>query len=137
AWPPDYESRVARRQYRAAQGMTVVLKDITIYQEFLSELFKTGMNRIDNVEFRISDMRKYQNEAREIAVRAAREKAEALAKTLGQSIGGAYSIEEFPENNYPMMRMANQSMDGGGSTSPETFGQIAISANVTVRFYLK
>ena len=134
-WPPDYETKVARRQYRAVQGMTIVLKDISMYQVFLSELFKTGMNRIESVEFRTSELRRHQDAARELAVKAAREKAEALAKSLGQSIGGAYSIEEIPENNYPMMRMANQMVDGGGSA--ESFGQISITANVTVKFYLK
>lgn len=131
------ELQASTRQYfKAMQGMSVVLKDISTYENFVAELMKSGVNRIDNVEFRTSQMRKHQDEARELAVKAAREKAEALAKTLGQSIGGAYSIEEFPENNYPMMRMANQMMDGGGA-APESFGQISITANVTVKFYLK
>ncbi|MES2767211.1 MAG: SIMPL domain-containing protein [Bacteroidota bacterium] len=134
-WPPDQLVTTPRRKIRAEQGMTIVLKDISMYQGFLSELYKTGINRIDNVEFRTSELRKHQDEARELAVKAAREKAEALAKSLGQSIGAAYSIEEFPENNFPMMRMANQSMNGDGAA--ESFGQIPITANVTVKFYLK
>jgi len=135
AWPPDFDTKTAYRQYRASQGMTVVLKDIAKFNEFLSELYKTGINRIDYVEYRTSELRKHQDIARDLAVKAAREKAEALAKSLGQSIGVAYSIEEFPENNFPIMRMANQSMDGG--SSPESFGQISVTANVTVKFHLK
>jgi uncharacterized protein YggE len=134
-WPPDYAPNLTERQFRASQGITVVIKDISKFNEFLTELYNTGINRIDLVEYRTSELRKHQDAARDMAVRAAREKAEALAKSLGQSIGAAYSIEEFPENNYPMMRMANQSMDGGAAA--ETLGQISVTANVTVRFYLK
>jgi uncharacterized protein YggE len=131
----DGMEKSPRQYYRAIQGVSVVLKDISKYENFVSELIKAGINRIDNVEFRTSDLRKHQDAARDLAVKAAREKAEALAKSLGQSIGVAYSIEEFPENNFPIMRMANQSMDGG--SSPESFGQISVTANVTVKFHLK
>lgn len=132
---PDNDKNAPRIYFRASQGMSVVLKDISTYQDFISDLLKTGINRIDNVEFRTSQLRTHQDEARDLAVKAAREKAEALAKSLGQSIGAAYSIEEFPENNYPVIRMANQSMDGGAAA--ESFGQISVAANVTVKFYLK
>lgn len=133
-FPGEFQNS-PRQYFKAMQGMSVVLKDISMYENFVSELMKAGINRIDYVDFRSSLIRKHQDAARDLAVKAAREKAEALAKSLGQSIGGAYSIEEFPEHNYPVMRMANQSMDG--AAAPDSFGQIAITANVTVRFYLK
>ncbi len=90
---PQYDYRNGRVTYFVAeQNLTVTVRDLSKVDALLESLVKAGGNRISSIQYETSDLRKYRDQAREMAVKAAREKAEALAKALGQSIGKAYSI---------------------------------------------
>jgi uncharacterized protein len=126
----------------AAQTMTITVRDLSRLDALLEALVQAGGNRIDSIGYETSDLRKYRDQARGLAVRAAREKAEALAKALGQDIGRAQSIEEVPELTYQYSGglMANERSEdsspakvAGPSIAP---GQKTISASVTVAFEL-
>src|SRR5262249_54757633 len=100
-----------------------------------------GGNRIDSIVYETSDLRKYRDQARDMAVRAAREKATALALALGQEGGKAHSIEEGPESNYgyggllgdAAYEAESDKALRSRSTAP---GQKTISASVVVSFDL-
>jgi hypothetical protein len=87
-------------------------------------------------------MRKYRDQARELAVKAAREKAEALARALGQDIGRAQQIEEVPDMNYQFSggMLSNSSYESSAPAKVAgpsmAAGQKTISASVTVQFEL-
>jgi len=82
-------------------------------------------------------LRKYLDQARELAVKAAHEKAQALAAALGQEIGKAHAIEEVTEPAYqPSANVSTESRSsgrGGLSLAPE---QKSVSASVLVSFDL-
>jgi uncharacterized protein YggE len=80
--------------YAVTQTTTILLKDISRFESLLSDLVKAGISNVGDVTFRASQMRKYMDQARGMAMRAAREKAVALAGEIGQHIGKAYSITE-------------------------------------------
>src|SRR5260370_27188660 len=62
-----------------------------------------GANHIGGVEYQSSELRKYTDEAGDAAAKAAREKADALAKALGNQIGKTYSIEEVQQSERPTL----------------------------------
>jgi uncharacterized protein YggE len=108
----------------------------------LTEIFRTGITRINSVDFRTTQNRKLKDQARLLAVKAAHEKARAMASEIGQSIGKAYSITEIEHR--PYAGYSSNVIDGvssGGSLSDEpspiALGQISITARVTVSFELK
>jgi uncharacterized protein YggE len=79
-----------------------------------------------------------------LAVRAAKEKAKALAEELGAKVGKPQTIVESASDVMPyyniqasnMARMAE--MGGGGGSSPEfEAGTIKITAEVSVSFVLE
>jgi uncharacterized protein YggE len=79
-----------------------------------------------------------------MAMRAAREKAAALAGAVGQKIGKAYSIEEeVPTRSYASQNvMSNnistvESESSSASEGTLALGLIKISARVTVKFELE
>lgn len=86
-------------------------------------------------------MRRYRDDARDRAVKAAREKAQALAMALGQEIGKAQTIEEVaqPENSYTAS-LSNVSYYSGGipakSRSATATGERSVWASVVVTFEL-
>jgi uncharacterized protein len=124
----------------AQQTMTITVRDLAKLDSLLESLIKAGGNRIDSISYETSDMRKYRDQARELAVKAAKEKAIALAKALGQEIGKAQSIEEGGGNDFQSLAHYNSNayafVSGGlGPATPSiAVGQTTISASVTVSF---
>jgi len=52
------------------------------------------VNFLLGVDFRTTELKKYREQARELAARAAREKADKIAAVLGESVGHAITINE-------------------------------------------
>ena len=130
--------------YAVRKDLVFTLRDVTSAEGLLSELLDSGVTRINTVSFRSSQMRKYRDQARDMAMRAAREKAAALANAVGQKIGKAYSIEEeVPSRAYASQNVMtnNFSVESESSSSASegtlALGLIKISARVTVKFELE
>ncbi|MBN1512061.1 MAG: SIMPL domain-containing protein [Phycisphaerae bacterium] len=140
----DGERRYVLVGYKATQTIAITLRDITKYETLLTGLLKAGVNRVDSVEFRTSEPRKHKDQARIMAVKAAREKAEALAGALGQQVGIPHSIVEEPVNWWwPGNVMGNDNRaasiqsDQSESESSVAPGRLIMRARVTVSFELK
>ena len=129
--------------YVVRKSIAIILRDVSRAELLLADIFKTGITSIDDVEFRTTEIRKFKDQARAMAIRAAQEKASALAKEIGQSIGKAYSIaEEGADNNNASSNNISFRPSGIlGSYSAEestiALGQISITARVVVSFELK
>ena len=139
--PQSYTRKGVRISYFvAAQTMTVTVRDLAKLDTLLEALIKAGGNRIDSIAYETSDLRKYRDQARGEAVKAAREKAGALAKALGQDIGKAQSIEEVPDYGFSAGLLANASFEAYSrekvAAPTIAAGQRTISASVTVSFEL-
>jgi uncharacterized protein YggE len=138
--PQSYTRKGVRISYFvAAQTLTITVRDLPRLDALLEALIKAGGNRIDSIAYETGDLRKYRDQARDLAVKAAQEKAGALAKALGQEIGKAQSIEEVPES----VAMANTRFYGYANedklrtVAPSiAVGQKSISASVMVSFEL-
>ena len=124
----------------ASQTLTVTVRDISQLDTLLETLVQAGGNQIDSVVYETSELRKYRDQARELAVKAAREKAQALARALGQDVGRAQVIEEVPDLGYLRANFQantyaedSRSRGAGAALAP---GQTSITASVTVSFEL-
>ncbi|HEX8473554.1 MAG TPA: SIMPL domain-containing protein [Pyrinomonadaceae bacterium] len=125
--------------YEVSKTVIIRFTDIARFEEFFSEVLKTGISSVERVEFRTSQIRKYKDEARTRAIRAAREKATALTREIGQSIGRAHSISEENESN-PALANNFGTVSSGSFTADEDAtiapGMIRVSARVQVSFIL-
>lgn len=128
-------------KYEARQRFDVCVKDLTKYEDILSGLLGQGVSNINGPNFRSTEMRAHKDEARKKAIVAAREKAEMLAKELGQTIGPAIHINEVntPTWGGNQNAYSNTVVDTGGSGGGEGFalGQMQFKATITVTFELK
>lgn len=126
--------------YTVTKKVAIVLRDVSKAEELLGDIFKSGVSNIEDVDFRTTQIRKYKDQARAMAIKAAQEKATALAREIGQTIGKAYSIQEegqtyggLPNNNFSTVVRGSYSDD----ESTIALGQISITARVVVSFELK
>jgi len=137
----NYHKGMRISYFVAEQTLTITVRDISKLDTLLESLIKAGGNRIDSIQYEISDLRKYRDQARELAMKAAREKAQALAQALGQDIGKAQYIEEVPESSYQYSGLvANSYLETSRgrskSTSSTASGENRVSASVQVSFEL-
>lgn len=137
----NYDYQTKEYKYVANQSVSILLKDLDKYEKLSQGLIEAGINRIDGVEFRSTEIEKHKAEARIKAMMNAKEKAEAYAKVLGQNIGKAIYISEGNAHVPPMPVFKTMAMvesdSAGGNSQTIAKGQIEIKTDVNVVFELK
>ena len=128
--------------YWVRKDLVFTLRDVTRAEGLLSEVLDYGVWRINSISFSTSQVRRYRDQARAMAMKAAQEKAAALAGAVGQKIGKAIAIEEEMPGRGSSPNYASNavSFDRGGATDSEgtlALGLIKVSARVTVKFVLE
>ena len=137
---PQYDYEKKKHNFNATQTIEIILRDLSKYDELMEGLVNNGINRIDNVSFQSSKMAQYESEARKLAMKDAKIKAEDYVSVLGQKVGRALTITDNSQGYSPQpvyARMKTMAM-GDESAPRETLatGEIEIKANVSVSFLL-
>ena len=83
---PNYDYEKKKNYYQATQTVVVLLKDLNTYDSLMDGLVDLGINRIDNVEFKSSKMEQLQSDARKLAIKNAKAKAEDFVAPLNQKV---------------------------------------------------
>lgn len=134
----DYEKK--KYNYQASQSISITLKDIAKYDSLMMGLVDNGINNIDNVEFKSSKIEEYKSEARKLAMKDAKHKAEDYVSVLNQKIGKAILINDSTQTYYPqpMYKGGMLAMAADASAPKETLavGEIDVTATVSVSFIL-
>jgi uncharacterized protein YggE len=138
---PNYDYEKKKYSYIAIQTLQILLKDLSKYDVLMEGLVNEGINRIDNVEFKSSKMKELQSDARKLAVKDAKAKAEDFVSVLGQKVGKALLISDNSQSyvSQPRMYAMKSSMVMDESVPRETLaiGEIEIKANVNLIFILE
>jgi uncharacterized protein YggE len=153
---PQYDNDRARTKpvvYVVRKSIEVKLTKMDAFEAVLTGLLNNGVNNVHGIELRTSQLRKHRDEARALAIRAAREKADALASEIGVKRGKVYSINAnegggwwSPSGGYWGGRYggatAQNVIQNAGGPSEVTdgtlsIGQISVSASVNVSFLIE
>lgn len=129
--------------YQVEISVNIRLKEIKRFNEFFAELLKSGVSEVDSVSFESSKSIEYVQQARIKAMKAAYDKASAMAGAIGQTIGKAISITEGSRGSNAYSLGANETSNFRSnltsvSESVASFspGAIKISSQVSVTFLL-
>jgi uncharacterized protein YggE len=138
---PRYKGGDAREEligYRVSKTVVFIVRDVSRLDELLNSFLDAGANHIYGVQFRTTKLRDYRDQARALALKAAKEKAKDMAKELGQRIGRPYSIiEEGYEAGAAPSEMPGTSVSLREADKNIALGQMSISAWVKVSFELR
>ncbi len=152
----DYDS-LSIKGYRIHNAISITIRSVDKTSEAIATAFQAGANQVVNVEFYTSELRKYRDQAREMAMTAAKEKAAALANAAGADTDCVLNISENTwsyfngwnwwyggnnQNLWTQNAVQNAAPSSGSATpsdedSPVSAGQISIRAEVSVTFALK
>lgn len=151
----DYDS-LTIEGYRINNVIAITLRDIGKVNKVIAVSLDAGANEVLNVEFYLSNLRKYRDQARELAMKAAQEKAQDLATAAGVKTGCVMNINENTWSYYngwwygrnssrdlwTQNTVQNAAPAGGGEgaltdSGPVNLGQISVRAEVSASFSLK
>jgi uncharacterized protein YggE len=128
--------------YEVSKKIVLTLRDMNRIESLLSDVIRAGVNRVEGIDFRTTQIRLHKDRARQMAIKAAQEKAIAMTKEIGQTIGKAFTIREegfssgsSSSNNYVLD--TGRSGDYSDAEGTIAIGQIPVIARVTVSFELK
>jgi uncharacterized protein YggE len=137
---PQYDYEKKKTTYNATQTIEIVLKDLSKYDELMEGLVQQGINRLDRVSFETSKLLQLQTEARKLAIKDAKSKAEDYVSVLGQKVGKAITISDNsvyrPQPMYAAMKSMAMDSNGGAENETLAVGEIEVTANVSVSFIL-
>lgn len=128
--------------YMVQRSVSVTVKEVKRFDEMLTGIYQAGANRVEGIEYRTSELNKHREQARKLAIQAAKQKATALTNELGTRIGRVYNITENTSEGYPRpLYKANRMMEAGAAADASgptiAVGQIIISASVDVSFVIE
>jgi uncharacterized protein len=138
----NYDYNTKKSNYVANQTIAIHLKDLSKYDDLMMALVETGINGIQEVEFKSSKIKELEKQARKEALLDALAKAEDYVSVLkGQKVGKALLINDNSQTYYPQPQfkavraMAMES----DAVQKETIaiGEIEIIATVTATFVLE
>jgi uncharacterized protein len=147
----DYNS-LNIKGYRVDNTVSITLRDVKQVDGVILNALKAGANEVQDVQFYTSELRKYRDQARELAMKAAGEKAQALAGAAGAQTGCVLSVSENIWSSYfgswrggrnPAMWTQNVSQNASQGEvpqlddSPLSLGQIAIQAQINASYSLQ
>lgn len=120
--------------YRAQNTVTIRVLDLKKVGAVVDATVAAGANEIQGIEFGLINDEAARRQALQLAARAARTKAEAIASALGVKLGSILEIVEGNDQVVPVRMARLEMMNGAPANAPVEPGQIGVSANVTVRF---
>ncbi len=145
----DYDS-LTIIGYRVNNVVAITLKDVSRTGDVLIAALKAGANEVQEVQFYTSELRRYRDEARKLAMKAATEKAQLLASAAGAKAGCVLTINENSWSYYNGSwwggrdrAMWTQNVVQNATTdqpmpdeTPISVGQIVVKAEVGASFSL-
>jgi uncharacterized protein YggE len=142
--------RLVLEGYYVRRALQVTVRDISRFDAVMSGALEAGANVVHGVHFGTTELRKHRDTARSLAMKAALEKATALAKEYGMKPGKARSIQETGGRSWSnygvsgrggggmgMQNVVQETGGGGGVEGTMAPGMVAVSAGVAVVFDLE
>jgi uncharacterized protein len=152
-WSDEYQQKKFFGYY-VRNSIVVTLNDVAKVEELVTRVLQAGVTQLHGIDFQTTEFKNYREQARELALKAAREKAEKMAAVLGESIGHPLQISEgyggsswgygsgWGGGRSHAMAQTNAYAEQPGTVPEEitdtiALGKLSIRANVTITFELK
>lgn len=142
---PNYtENRVETekvRFYSVTQSISCTLHDLKKLPDLIAGAVAAGATSVERASFRTSELLKHRADARAKAIRAAKEKAIALASELGAKVGKPHRITENSGSDssggISFNAISTPIFDAGDTSATFAPGTIAVSEAIDVSFVLE
>jgi len=120
--------------YFVRKTVVIRLKDISKFEDVLSDSLEAGVTHVHGIEFRTTELRKHRDQARMAAMKAAQEKAELLTRETGAKLGKVLSIGEASFGYWSSYGSWWGQHYGGGMSQnvTQSFGGVSMGSDSTL-----
>ena len=145
-----YEDHAYQKlRFVVTQSLTIIITDLSKYDKILEEVVNAGINQVYGIEFQTDNLKKYRYEARALAIAAAKERAEFLAKEAGFQLGKVVNLREATHDYYWRPNRGDRGgmsqiniqiqvdNEGGGDSKTLAPGMISIKSNITLYYNIE
>jgi len=142
----SYGNDVIIDYYSVVQSVSIIIEDLEKYEQILTDLLNIGVNKVNNIEFRTTNLKENRYKVRKMAIKAAKEKADFLTSEIGIKLGKIINIGETvnnPTNSFSRSNYANisqnivQSNTGGIENSTLAIGMLSLKATVNLTYEIE
>ncbi|MDD4901065.1 MAG: SIMPL domain-containing protein [Patescibacteria group bacterium] len=138
---PQYDwvtGRQILKGYTVSQEVSVKLRDLDKVSQILDAAGQIGMNQVGSLSFEIDQPEQLKQQAREAAIKQAKDKADTLAEVVGVKLGKIISFSEStnqtPAPYYDNYRKLESSAAIGGASPMIEVGSNEITIIATVEY---
>lgn len=129
--------------FEATRQVVVELDSLDVLPRLIAQVVEQGANRLEGVDYQLSNREEMRNEALSKAARAARQKAQLLTESLEARLGEVRQISEqsfnFRTESQPRVVKMSEAAQADADVEPDAYaaGEIEVSAQVQVVFDLE
>ncbi|MBU2897304.1 oxidative stress defense protein [Vibrio hepatarius] len=121
--------------YRASRTVNVTVTQLSNLNQYLDVALSSGINQVQNVQLKVKEQAKYQEQARQAAIKDANEKAKSLASGFDKEISGVWRVDYNAPNNQPVLTRS-MAMDTRAESNTYQDSTIVIRDRVDVIYKL-
>ena len=124
--------------YQVSNQVTVKQRNLADFGRTIDTLVSAGANQVNGPSFQMDDPDAASDDARTMAMKRARARADLYARAAGLKVLRILTIAESGGYQPPMpvMYARAQMADSAGAPTPVAAGEVSLQANVTVMFEL-
>lgn len=124
--------------YSLEQQVSVKIRNFDNINAVLDQATAAGATNVGQLSFTVDDPEMAQSQAREEAIKNAKEKLDNIAKQSGLRVGKLVNVSEG-YNSYPTPMYSSMAKDAGVESVPPQIqaGQMEVMSNVTLTYQIK
>lgn len=138
---PAQEKPKRPAQWKVTNQIEIKVRAVDTVSAVMDTAIRNGASNISNVSFGIEKIDELRARARELAVKAARSKAEQLAKLNGVTLGEVMTISDGTSEERPVTTLSNVSSDypqlNGYTTQGLSSGKLAVDAQESISYSIR
>lgn len=137
SYPVNEQPRISG--YQVNQSIQIKVRDLDNVNKVLDGVVTAGVNQINNLQLTIDDPDALLAQAREEAIKSAKEKASSLKSQLGISLGRVVNFSESTNGQVPgpILYKDGGGYGGGGGAPSVPVGQNEVVVNVVITYQIR
>jgi uncharacterized protein YggE len=135
----DKDGQISGTTYVVENTVNITVRDLAKLGKLLDATVKAGANNIYGISFDVEDKSAAIEQARELAIQDAREKAEAIAAASGVKLGDLQNVSVYNSSGVTPYYDAKMGIGGAESQAavPVAAGTLIITADASMSYEIK
>ncbi|WP_144214565.1 oxidative stress defense protein [Shewanella donghaensis] len=122
--------------YRASRQVVVTINQLAKLNDILDSALEEGINQVQNISLKSSDETAAVEQARQAAIKDAKQKAQSLAQGFDRKLDGVWEIRYLNQRPVQPVMMRMEAMQSDVAESYQ-YGQVSVEERVEVVYRLK